>query len=464
MPLKRLKKINALLNRFTDHPSQMIVTSFILAILIGSGLLMLPQATSDGDNLSFINALFTSTSAVCVTGLIVVDTATKFSVFGQLIIMLLIQIGGLGIMILSFFAAFIIGRTISVKEKITLSFMLNEHDMRKLSRSIFKIIYFTFIIEAIGMLFFFIKFTQIYGVNGKALLFSVFHAISAFCNAGFALFSDSFEGFQSDLFVNFVLAILIILGGLSFSVMFNVSDNLKAGVKSGLFRKRTPLYKLSVNTKVVLALTGILLFSGTLIIYGFEHARILLDHDLKTQYLGAFFQAVTLRTAGFNTLNISALGINTLMIMILFMFIGGASGSTAGGVKVNTIAVIYAYFKGMLGQERNVTLMKHHLKKGLINKAFMVITLSLLSIFFVTLILSMTEEFAIERILFEAVSAFGTVGLSTGITSELSTIGRYLISILMFVGRIGPLTLIVALSQREKGVEIKYPEGNIMIG
>jgi len=464
MPLKRLKKLNALINRITAHPSQTIVFSFMIAILIGAGLLMHPQAAADGVPLSFTNALFTSTSAICVTGLIVVDTATKFSLFGQLIIMVLIQIGGLGIMILSYFAAFIIGRTISVKEKITLSFMLNEQDMRKLSRSIVKIIYFTLIIEAVGMLFFFFKFSQLYGMNGKAVLFSVFHSISAFCNAGFALFSDSFAGFKSDSFINFVLAILIILGGLSFAVLFNVFDNLKAGIKSGFFRRRTPLHKLSVNTKVVLGVSGILLLSGTLIIYGFEHARILLDQDLKTQYLGAFFQAVTLRTAGFNTLDISALGINTLMIMILFMFIGGASGSTAGGVKVNTVAVIYAYIKAMLGRERNVTLLRHHLKKGLINKSFLVIILSLMAIFFVTLILSMTEDFQIERLLFEAVSAFGTVGLSTGITGHLSLIGRYLIIILMFVGRIGPLTLIVALSQREKRVEVKYPEGNIVIG
>lgn len=448
---------------FTKNPGRTILFSFLLIILLGSVLLTTPYAAADNIRISYIDALFTSTSAVCVTGLIVQDTAVRFSLFGKIVIMLLIQAGGLGIMIMSYFASFIVGKKISISEKLTMSYLLNVNDMRKISSSIVKIILITFIIEFVGVLFLYMDFAAIMGHGKKAIFFSFFHSISAFCNAGFALFSDSLWTYKGDFSLNLVISLLIIFGGLSFGVIFNVYEVLSAKLKRSISGEYQ-LTKLSVNTKMVLMYTGILLFSGTIIIYAFEHKHLLLEKPIGTQYLAAFFQSVTLRTAGFNTLDISKLQINTILVMLIFMFIGGASGSTAGGVKINTIGVIISYLRKILKNQTNLIIMKHHIRKRTINKAFLLIFLGLMVIFSGTLILSVTENYPLEKIIFEVVSAFGTVGLSMGITFYLSIIGKMVIIVIMFVGRIGPLTLILALSNTEKTTEIKYPEGNLLIG
>jgi trk system potassium uptake protein TrkH len=356
------------------------------------------------------------------------------------------------------------GRKVSLEDKIAASYLLNEQDMRKISRSVTKIVLITFSIELIGALLLLLNFSEIYGFNLKSIFFSLFHSISAFCNAGFSLFSDSFESFKSNASINFIIAFLIIMGGISFLVIFNLIDNLKAKLKSGVLNRQVRTTKLSLNTKAVLTITGILIVSGMLIIYGFEHKNNLVRYDLKTQYLSAFFQSVTLRTAGFNTIDISALPLNTLLIMIVFMFIGGASGSTAGGVKVNTAFVIFSYIKSLFKGQNDVFIFKHSLPRDLISKSFLIIILALVVIFLGTLFLSITEDFEFERVLFEVVSAFGTVGLSTGITSGLSNPGRIVITIIMLIGRIGPMTLIAALSQPRERKPIRYPEGEVQIG
>ena len=448
---------------FTKNPGRTILFSFLLIILLGSVLLTTPYATADHNRISYIDALFTSTSAVCVTGLIVQDTAVRFSYFGKFIIMLLIQAGGLGIMIMSYFASFIIGKKFSISEKLTMSYLLNVNDMRKISSSIVKIIVITFIIELIGVVLLYFDFAAIVGHGKKAIFYSFFHSVSAFCNAGFALFSDSFWQYKGDVSLNLIICALIIFGGLSFGVIFNVFEVLSAKLKRSITGTHR-ITKLTINTKIVLIYTGILLFSGTIIFYAFEHKYLLLEKPIGTQYLSSFFQSVTLRTAGFNTLDISKLQINTILIMLIFMFIGGASGSTAGGIKINTIGVIMSYLRKILKNQNNLIIMKHHIRKRTVNKAFLLVFLGLSVIFTGTLILSVTENFALEKILFEVVSAFGTVGLSMGITFYLSLIGKMVIIVIMFVGRIGPLTLILALSYKEKVTEIKYPEGNILIG
>ncbi len=460
---KKIRKPFEITGFFTKNPGRTILFSFLFIILLGSILLSFPFATNDNGRLSFIDALFTSTSAVCVTGLIVQDTATKFSIFGKIVIMLLIQAGGLGIMIMSYFASFIVGKKFSIKEKMTMSYLLNVSDMRKLTGSIVKIIVITFIIELVGSLFLYLDFSALFGHGKKALFFSLFHAISAFCNAGFALFSDSFMQYRGDLSMNLIISLLIIFGGLSFGVMFNVVEVLMAKLRrkiSGEYK----LTKLTINTKIVLIYTGILLFAGMLIFYFFEHKYILLEKGIGTQYLSSFFQSVTLRTAGFNTLDIAKLQINTILILMVFMFIGGASGSTAGGIKVNTFGIIVSYLRTILKNKTNLIIMNHHIRKRTINKAFLLMFLGLSVIFTGTLILTVTENFALEKIIFEVVSAFGTVGLSMGITFYLSMIGKIVIVVIMFVGRIGPLTLILALSNKEKKLEIKYPEGRMIIG
>jgi len=460
----RIRKLSAFVRSLTAHPARTVILSFVLVIVTGTILLMLPFTTPDGLGLSFVDSLFTATSAVCVTGLIVVDTATAFSIWGKLIILLLIQVGGLGIMILSFFMAFILRRSLTVEDKFLISYMTSEKDMRNLGRSIKNIINITLIIEGAGAVLLFLGFRTSLGTNLETLFISVFHSVSAFCNAGFSLFSDSLEGFKSHTLINLTVIVLIILGGLSFLVIMNLKGWLAAGVPNLFKRKSFSVKGLSLNTRVVLLGTGILLGLGMLLIYALEHRYSLANLDLKTQYLAAFFQSVTTRTAGFNTISMSGLRNPTYLLMMIFMFIGGASGSTAGGVKINSIALFLAYVNSLLKEKREVTLFNYAVSKDLVLRALLILMFGLVSVLGAMLILSMTESAPFIQICFETVSAFGTVGLSAGITSALSIIGKYVIILLMFIGRIGPLTLLAAAAQRIRQVQIEYPTGEILVG
>ncbi len=461
--LLRVNKLNLFLKKLSANPAQAMILSFLIVILIGTILLMMPISTPDNSRIGFINAFFTATSAVCVTGLIVVDTGSAFSLFGQSIIMILFQVGGLGIMILSYFSAFIIGKKISLEDKLTLSFMINENDTQKISKHIKRIILITFFVELLGVISLFFIFNNNFNNPVKAIYFSFFHSISAFCNAGFSLFSDSFEQFKSNGLLNFTICFLIIIGGLSFSVLTNFIQFIKTRIKKYWMRKEEKQVHLSLNTKVVLIATLFLIIIGLLIIYQFEHSN-LVKFDLKTQYLSAFFQSVTLRTAGFNTINFSILNSFTYFIMILFMLIGGASGSTAGGIKVNTLGIIYAYIKSIIKGEKNTILMKKSISPRTVNNSFLIITLYLISIFLATLFISISDRTDFIKIIFEVVSAIGTVGLSSGITSSLTSFAKIIIITLMFFGRIGPLTILTAMEQKKKDYDIRYPEETISIG
>lgn len=456
----RFKKFNYFLRKFAKNPAQTMVLSFLVLIFIGTMLLMMSFATADARHLGFVNAFFTSTSAVCVTGLIVVDTATAFSLYGKIVIMLLIQSGGLGIMLFTYLTAFLLKRKISLEEKIEISYMLNENDMQNLSRTVVRIVTLTFAIELAGALLLFLKFGDSFGLGLKACFYSAFHAISAFCNAGFALYTNNFEGFRSDALFNFCIAALIILGGISFAVITDSFQYIKDWTRRKITGRRASRGKLSLNSTVVLVITVILIVSGALIIYGLEHNGNLIRYDLKTQYLSAFFQSVTLRTAGFNTIDMSHLRLPTYLVMIAFMFIGGAAGSTAGGVKVNTVAVIYAYLKSIFRGNYSVTLRGYFLHKYVVSRALLIVVLGGTVIFMGTLLLTVSEHFRFIMVLFEVVSAFGTVGLSTGITSALSVFGKLVIIATMFFGRLGPLTIMAAISMRKKQI-VKYPEGFI---
>jgi len=447
----------------TVRPAVTVTFSFLIVILAGSFFLMMPFATDDGTRLSFLEALFTATSSVCVTGLIVVDTATRFSLYGQLLIMVLIQIGGLGLMIMTYFAAFVVGKHISFEERMAVSYLVNEQDIARITASIVKIMFLTFTIETIGAMLLFRYFKDLFGTNFKAIVFAIFHSVSAFCNAGFSLFSDSLMGFKSSVYLNLVICALIITGGLSFSVLSNLFENMISRIRNAILKNKSRRLDITMNTKAVLIMTCVLLVGGTLLIYGLEHGRELLPLDLKTQYLSAFFQSVTLRTAGFNTLDIAKFRDTTLLLMVMFMFIGGATGSTAGGVKVNTVFIIYAYIRSLIRGENDVVILKHSLTRDTISRAFLIIILSLVFIFTGTLLLTLTEPFSLSQLLFEEVSAFGTVGLSTGITAQLSGIGKIIIIFTMFIGRIGPLTLMFAIFKRGKRYSnVRYPEGAIL--
>jgi len=447
----------------TVRPAVTVTFSFLIVILAGSFFLMMPFATDDGTRLSFLEALFTATSSVCVTGLIVVDTATRFSLYGQLLIMVLIQIGGLGLMIMTYFAAFVVGKHISFEERMAVSYLVNEQDIARITAAIVKIMFLTFTIETIGAMLLFRYFKDLFGTNFKAIVFAIFHSVSAFCNAGFSLFSDSLMGFKSSVYLNLVICALIITGGLSFSVLSNLFENMISRLRNAILKNKSRRLDITMNTKAVLIMTCMLLVGGTLLIYGLEHGRELLPLDLKTQYLSAFFQSVTLRTAGFNTLDIAKFCDTTLLLMVMFMFIGGATGSTAGGVKVNTVFIIYAYIRSLIRGENDVVILKHSLTRDTISRAFLIIILSLVFIFTGTLLLTLTEPFSLSQLLFEEVSAFGTVGLSTGITAQLSGIGKIIIIFTMFIGRIGPLTLMFAIFKRGKRYSnVRYPEGAIL--
>ena len=460
----RIRKLSAFVRSLTAHPARTVILSFVLVIVTGTILLMLPFTTPDGSGLGFADSLFTATSAVCVTGLIVVDTATAFSIWGKIIILLLIQAGGLGIMILSFFMAFILRRSLTVEDKFLISYMTSEKDMGNLGKSIRNIINITLIIEGVGAVLLFLGFRNQLGTNVETVFTSVFHSVSAFCNAGFSLFSDSLEGFKSNTLVNLTVIVLIICGGLSFVVIMNLKGWL-AGGASNLFKKKSMSIKgLSLNTRVVLLGTVVLLGLGMLLIYALEHRYSLAAFDLKTQYLTAFFQSVTTRTAGFNTISMTGLREPTYLLMMIFMFIGGASGSTAGGVKINSLALFLAYVASLLRDKREVTMFNHSVAKDLVLRALLILLFGLVSVLGGMLILSITENASFINVCFETVSAFGTVGLSAGITSSLSIIGKYVIILLMYIGRIGPLTLLAAAAQRMKKVQIEYPTGEILVG
>ena len=461
--LAQTRRLGIFLRNLTAHPAQTIMLSFFGVIMVGAIFLAMPMATYDNTRIGFINALFTSTSATCVTGLTVVDTATRFSGLGKLVIMLLIQIGGLGIMILAYFTAFLVGRKLSHQDRMMMSYMLDEDDARNLGRGVKSIVLITFFLELCGAALLFFPLKETVGGNLRTAFYSVFHSVSAFCNAGFVLFSDNFERFRSFGFFNIVIAALIIAGGLSFIVLSNTFGHIMSkGV--GRFKKGHKVAKLTLNTKVVLITTAILIISGTLLIYKFEHKDHLLQYDIKTQYLMSFFQSVTLRTTGFNTMDMSKLHMSTYSLMMLFMFIGGASGSTAGGIKVNTLGVAWAYLKSVFTGKDDVVLLKHSVSMELVNQAFFVILLSLTVVFGGAILLTMTEKHRFYKIIFEVFSAFGTVGLTTGITPELTKAGKMIITVLMFIGRLGPLTLIAALAQKTGTSHIKYPDGKINIG
>ncbi len=460
----RIKRLVAFVTSITSHPARTVILSFALVILTGTVMLSLPFTTVDTRGLDFVDALFTATSAVCVTGLVVVDTAAHFTIWGQLIIVILIQIGGLGIMILSYFAAFVLRRSFTLEDRLLLAYVLSEKDMRGLGRSIKHIIYITFGIEAIGAVLLLFGFKANLGLSARGLFYAVFHAISAFCNAGFALFSDSLVGFGSSAMVGLVVCLLIICGGLSFPVLDELFGYCRRCFRGQAREERVTIKGLSPNTKVVLVCTGILLGGGMLVFYALEHAGVMAELGVGSQYLASFFQSATLRTAGFNTVSFSQLRTPTYLFMTVFMFIGAASGSTAGGIKINSLAVIFAYVSSVLKNRQRPLLFGHSISMDVVLKAFLILLFGVCAVLVASILLSATESAEFVQLLFEAVSAFATVGLSAGITASLSSFGRIMIAALMFMGRVGPLTILVSVIVRTKRIKIEYPQGEILVG
>jgi len=444
-------------------PLRVYVLAFALFIMVGGLALSLPFSAARGE-IRFLDALFTITSAACVTGLVVLDTGKDFSLIGQLIILIWIQVGGLGIMTMSTVMLLLAGRRPSLGARMVLQDTFTQGGERDLPSLVLDVLRFTLVIELAGAVLLFIGFVRGHRVL-EALYLSLFHAVSAFCNAGFSLFSDNLEGFARDWLVSLTVCALIISGGLGFIVLREVRSRLAS-------LGRGPL-KVSLHSKVVLATTGALLAAGTLLILLMEWDNTLSVLSVPERLLAAFFQSVTPRTAGFNTLPVGALANQTLLVIILLMFIGASSGSTGGGIKTGTFATLVVLGWSRLRGHEQPQMFRRAISAGSVARAMSVVLACSLLVIVATLALQVTELGTASHIpasrgrflelLFEVVSAFGTVGLSMGITPALTDAGKLIVIAVMFLGRLGPLTVAVAVSRRRL-LPYRYAEEAIMVG
>ncbi|NQT47629.1 MAG: Trk family potassium uptake protein [Chloroflexi bacterium] len=431
-----------------------IVYGFLGVIAIGTLLLALPASSKSDEFTSFTNALFTATSAVCVTGHVVVDTGTYWSSFGQGVILALIQIGGFGFMTSATLLLLILGRKIGLRERMLIGESLSLQKLGGVVKLVKRIAIFTLIAEGIGALLFLTRFWG-EGSAGTAIWRSVFHSISAFNNAGFDVFGDfrSLLGYQTDTLVVLVTAALIILGGISFIVVADVFSIRR-------------LRRLSLDTKIVLTTTASLLIVGVVVflVTEYSNSATLGGLSFPQKLSNAFFQSVTARTAGFSTIGMGSVADCTLFFTIILMFIGGAVGSTAGGIKVNNFGMLAATIWSTIMGREHAGAFGREFKTEQIHRALAIAVLSLGMVVIVVLVLTMIEDFAFLGLLFETVSAFGTVGLSTGITPGLSIAGRLIITATMFAGRLGPLALGLSLIQRQRPTTYRYPQDQVRIG
>ncbi len=433
----------------------MMIYGFAGVIILGTILLMLPVASKTGQFTSPVNTLFTAASAVCVTGLAVVDTGTYWSSFGQGVILVLIQVGGLGFMTSATLLLLLLGRRIGLRERWLIGQSLGTERLGGMVKLVRRILLFTFIVEAIGAAIFYIRFS-VQNPTGTAAWRAIFHAVSAFNNCGLDLFGNfrSLLGYQTDTTVILTTAALIILGGISFIVVADVGRMRRFG-------------RLSLDTKIVLVTTLGLLVLGTVAILLTEYgnADTLGPLSLPYKVLNAFFQSVTPRTAGFSSINIGSMESYSQFFTILLMFVGGAAGSTAGGIKVNTFGMLVATIWSTIRGKEHAGAFGREFANQQIHRALSLVMLSITLIFIVVFVLTITDKgFGFLRLLFETVSAFGTVGLSTGITPDLSVAGRLIITAVMFIGRLGPLVLVLALIQRQQPSEYRYPQDQVRIG
>ncbi len=461
----RAKKLSGIIENFTTKPAQTVMLSFVGVIFAGTLLLMMDFATLDGRGLTFLQALFEATSCVCVTGLVVVDTATHFTFWGHLILIVLIQIGGLGIMLLTFFTIYAIRRRVSLSDKLMLSYMLSEDDTANVSRAMVSIIKITFCIEGTGAVLLFAAFARYFGFSLKSLWYAIFHSISAFCNAGFALYSDSLEAFRGDSFLTLTIAFLIIFGGIGFAVISNVLGLLTAK-RAEITSSRA---KLTLNSKVALAGTALLLIFGTLLFYILEFDNTMKDYSVGSQYLAAFFQSVTFRTAGFNSVPLGNLRPLTYFIFSIFMVIGAASGSTAGGLKINTVAVLLTAVRSYLKGEKTHRIGNAEIAPDKVFQASILFIADIACVATGVILLLLFERFgsrdlSLEFILFEVCSALGTAGVTAGITPDLTALSKLLLIALMFWGRVGGLTILSSAPTDNSEEKIRRPIADISIG
>lgn len=441
--------------RFALHPAQTVVVGFATAILVGTVLLLLPVSASDGGSPSFVDALFTSTSAVCVTGLTVLDTETYWSPFGQVVIMLLIQLGGLGIMIFAGLIGLVLARRTTVRSRLntaTEAKAVGYDDVRGLVR---RIVLISLAIEGVVAVMLFLRFWLGYDYGiGQAAWHAVFHGVSSFNNAGFALSSDNLIAFVDDPFICLPIAAAIILGGLGFPVILQLRKEF-----------RRPLHW-TMNTKLVLWGTLVLLVGGTvyLTVIEWNNPETLGPLDPAGRVLAGFFLSVQTRTAGFNAIDIGAMHSESWLGMDVLMFIGAGPAGTAGGIKVTTFAVLFFIIMTELRGQPAVNIFGKRLSRAVHRQAITVALIAVAAVMAGTILLMFITGIDLDRIMFEAVSAFGTVGLSTGITPVLPDPAKLVLIALMFLGRLGPLTLGSAIALRQRKILYEYPKERPAIG
>jgi trk system potassium uptake protein len=442
--------------------SRTICLGFIAVILTGTTLLMMPFATSSGQWNNPIVALFTATSAVCVTGHVVVDTATYFSGVGQFVIMLLVQIGGLGYMTVTTFLLLLLGRRFGLKDKIAIQQSLDRRSLQGSNQILRSIVATTMIFELTGAFLLLLEFVPRVGWP-KGLWFAIFHSVSAWNNAGFALFSDNLVSYQGSLLLNMVITGLIIFGGIGYEVILELYLMLRERTTNSSIRTVR-----SLNFRVVVSTTMFLLVSGTLAIWLIEmrNAQTLGVLGTGQQLLAAWFQAVTSRTAGFNTIDVSKMTTAGLFITIALMLVGGCPGGTAGGIKTTTARILASSTYAVLQGKESVVLYRRQVPNTLILKAVGVTFGSIMTVVVATIVISLVEPPALNfiQILFEVVSAFGTVGLSMGITADLTPVSKLVLVATMYIGRVGVLLLISALLGDPKSTSIRYPEESLLVG
>jgi len=448
--------------KYSLNPAQILVLGFLAIIIIGAGFLTLPAASASGESVGFINAVFTATSAVCVTGLVVGDTATYWTLFGKGVILILIQVGGLGFMTMATLIALLVGRRISLKERLLMQEALNQFTISGVVRLTKNIIIATIAIEAVGAAFLSFRFVPIYGW-AKGIGFAVFHSVSAFCNAGFDLMGNfgSLTGFSDDALVTLSIALLIILGGLGFTVLVDIFEFGTA--KSRLNRR------FSLHSKLTLYMTCILIIFGFITFFAFEfnNPQTIGNMSVKGKLLSSIFHSITPRTAGFNSIAMDGATLSSKFITIILMFIGGAPSSTAGGIKVTTFGVLLFTMVSMASGRDETEIFKRRIPRDIVNRALAVVSASMTVVITGTILLSFTESgLDFMDILFETTSAFATVGLSLGMTPNLTSAGKIIISFIMFIGRLGPMTLAIAVAHRQQKRKklIKFPEGKVSVG
>lgn len=436
--------------------TQMIVVGYIWIILTGSLLLMLPVSSRSNEVTPFLDALFTATSSGCVTGLVVVDTWTHWSVFGQVILLILIQVGGMGFMTLGVYMAILLRRRIGLKTRGVLQESINSLQIGGIVRLAKKIFRGTMVFEGVGALLLMYRFIPRFGVK-KGIWYGIFHAVSAFCNAGFDLFGcaepyQSLSEYAGDWLVNLTIMSLIVIGGIGFFVWDDISA------------KKWKVRRYTLHTKIVLMVTTILILGGAVFFFFSEQQNVLAGRPLAEQIWSALFQSVTTRTAGFNTVDTGALTEGSKFMTILLMFIGGSPGSTAGGIKTTTLLVLLVCVRANIRQEKGYNILDRRLDNEAVRKACTVMCTNLLLMLCATVIMLLLQPFSLTDVLFETASAIGTVGMTTGITREIGSASKVILIFLMYCGRIGSLTFALSLRGNKREPAITQPAEQVMIG